>query len=81
MSDLLWSDPEDKDGFSTSVRYLSSSHLMLPPNLFFSIRGAGFFFGPDVSNLFLLRNKMSMIIRAHQVCYKGYQVSFHFHSL
>ncbi|KAH7827857.1 putative Metallo-dependent phosphatase [Monocercomonoides exilis] len=42
-----------------------------------SERGAGYLFGKDIVNAFLHRNKMTHIIRAHQLCYEGYNLQFY----
>ncbi|XP_005095913.1 serine/threonine-protein phosphatase 2A catalytic subunit beta isoform [Aplysia californica] len=54
MCDLLWSDPEDRNGWGINSR------------------GAGFFFGEDVSEAFNHHNGLSMVSRAHQVVMSGY---------
>ncbi|TRY51660.1 Serine/threonine-protein phosphatase [Cryptosporidium tyzzeri] len=54
MCDLLWSDPDEKTGWSASPR------------------GAGFIFGPDVSQKFIHTNGLSTICRAHQLIMDGY---------
>ena len=55
MSDLLWSDPEEREGWGQSPR------------------GAGFCFGGDISSKFNFTNKLSLIVRAHQLMQGGYQ--------
>ena len=40
-----------------------------------SQRGAGYTFGGDVVKKFLQTNKVDRIVRAHQLCMHGYQVS------
>jgi serine/threonine-protein phosphatase 2A catalytic subunit len=55
MSDLLWSDPEEREGWGQSPR------------------GAGFVFGGDISSKFNFTNKLSLIVRAHQLMQGGYQ--------
>jgi len=47
ICDLLWSDPDDRNGWG------------VPP------RGAGFTFGPDISDQFLHNNNLTLIVRAH----------------
>lgn len=54
MADILWSDPDDKNGWGASPR------------------GAGFIFGPDITQGFLEKNKLSCISRAHQLVQSGF---------
>ena len=39
-----------------------------------SERGAGVTWGPDITEDFLQRNSLEMIIRAHQLCQDGYRM-------
>ncbi|KAK2954197.1 putative Protein phosphatase 2A catalytic subunit B [Blattamonas nauphoetae] len=41
-----------------------------------SPRGAGYLFGKDVVNAFLHRNKLTHVIRSHQLCSEGYKMHF-----
>ena len=62
MCDLLWSDPDDaKAGNQNRLRHNSFIGWGLSP------RGAGYTFGPDVSQQFLHRNKLKLVARAHQL--------------
>ncbi|KAF1743899.1 hypothetical protein MXB_4905 [Myxobolus squamalis] len=54
MCDLLWSDPEDRNGWGVSPR------------------GAGFSFGADITESFVLTNNLDFIARAHQLVMDGY---------
>ena len=54
MCDLVWSDPEDQNGWNISPR------------------GAGYVFGPDISEQFCARNDLTTISRAHQLVMDGY---------
>ncbi|KAK2948524.1 putative Serine/threonine-protein phosphatase 2A catalytic subunit beta [Blattamonas nauphoetae] len=54
MADLLWSDPEERNGFGMSPR------------------GAGWVFGADESQKFNQKNKLKLIVRAHQLVMDGY---------
>ncbi|KAK2951841.1 putative Serine/threonine-protein phosphatase PP2A-1 catalytic subunit [Blattamonas nauphoetae] len=54
MSDLLWSDPEERQDFGTSPR------------------GAGWVFGGDKSEEFLNNNKLTLLLRAHQLMENGF---------
>ncbi|KAF7683134.1 Serine/threonine-protein phosphatase PP-X like protein 3 [Astathelohania contejeani] len=58
LSDLMWSDPYDENGFHVSPR------------------GAGILFGEDVTNIFLEKNGIEMIVRSHQLVYEGFKVMF-----
>lgn len=49
MCDLLWSDPDDRQGWGISPR------------------GAGYTFGPDVSEQFNHTNGLKLVARAHQL--------------
>lgn len=53
--DLLWSDPSDDPGWSTSSR------------------GAGFLFGPDITEQFLHASGLEVLCRAHQLVLDGYE--------
>lgn len=54
MCDLLWSDPQEAQGWVLSFR------------------GAGYNFGPDISEQFNHHNNLKMISRAHQLVLEGY---------
>jgi len=54
MCDLLWSDPDEKLGWSPSPR------------------GAGYIFGPDISEKFCACNNLHHISRAHQLVMEGF---------
>lgn len=58
LSDLVWSDPENVDGWVVSQR------------------GAGFLFGPSVTQEFLHRNSLDLIARAHQLVHEGFKYHF-----
>jgi serine/threonine-protein phosphatase 2A catalytic subunit len=49
MCDLLWSDPDDRQGWGISPR------------------GAGYTFGPDISEQFNHTNGLKLVARAHQL--------------
>ncbi|RKO90100.1 minor serine/threonine-protein phosphatase PP2A-1 catalytic subunit [Blyttiomyces helicus] len=57
MSDLLWSDPDEREGWHISPR------------------GAGYYFGPDVSEEFMHTNGLDLISRAHQLVMEGFHWS------
>lgn len=57
LTDLLWSDPSDEEGWGLSPR------------------GAGYVFGPDVSEKFNHQNGLQLLCRAHQVVLDGYEWS------
>jgi len=54
MCDLLWSDPQEAQGWVLSFR------------------GAGYNFGPDISEQFNNHNNLKKIARAHQLVLEGY---------
>jgi len=54
MCDLLWSDPDDRQGWGISPR------------------GAGYTFGPDISEQFNHTNGLKLVARAHQLVMEGY---------
>eukprot|EP00658_Telonema_sp_P-2_P023703 TRINITY_DN19504_c0_g1_i2.p1 TRINITY_DN19504_c0_g1~~TRINITY_DN19504_c0_g1_i2.p1 ORF type:complete len:245 (+),score=34.00 TRINITY_DN19504_c0_g1_i2:211-945(+) len=55
ICDLVWSDPDDREGWNVSAR------------------GAGYTFGEDVSLKFSHDNRLSNVIRAHQLVMEGFQ--------
>ena len=55
MCDLLWSDPDDRQGIFNKIGFNVSP------------RGAGFTFGEDESKKFNHVNGLSTIVRAHQL--------------
>lgn len=59
--DLMWSDPGEDENFSG---FEASS------------RNAGYVFGRDMVERFLLMNRLERIVRAHQMCQKGYTRMF-----
>ncbi|KAF5380236.1 hypothetical protein D9757_008218 [Collybiopsis confluens] len=68
MADLVWSDPDpEKEDFAISPRLGSFNS------------GAGYTFGSGVVHKFLEINKMSHILRAHQLCMEGYASLFDRH--
>lgn len=46
------------------------------PEFSISPRGAGYTFGSTIVDIFLERNSFSHILRAHQLCQKGYEILF-----
>lgn len=42
-----------------------------------TIRGCSFYFGPALTKKFLDKNKLSCIIRGHEVQHKGYKLHNH----
>mmetsp|Transcript_29453 Transcript_29453/g.56961 ORF Transcript_29453/g.56961 Transcript_29453/m.56961 type:complete len:213 (-) Transcript_29453:120-758(-) len=58
VAELLWSDPTQGDG---------ETGLAASP------RAVGLLFGPDVVQRFCKRNKIDVVIRAHQVVKYGYE--------
>jgi serine/threonine-protein phosphatase 4 catalytic subunit len=61
MSDILWSDPEEIEGWR------------------FSPRGAGYLFGADICESFCHRNKLELVVRAHQLILEGFRWMFENH--
>ena len=56
MTELLWSDPIDGNGWRPSDR------------------GAGIYFGQDVTEKFLNENNLELLIRSHEVKMEGYDI-------
>jgi serine/threonine-protein phosphatase 5 len=56
MTELLWSDPRDENGWRPSDR------------------GAGVYFGEDVTEKFLNDNNLTLLIRSHEVKMEGYEI-------
>ena len=56
MTELLWSDPRDENGWRPSDR------------------GAGVYFGEDVTEKFLKENNLTLLIRSHEVKMEGYEI-------
>jgi serine/threonine-protein phosphatase 5 len=56
MTELLWSDPRDENGWRPSDR------------------GAGVYFGEDVTEKFLNENNLTLLIRSHEVKMEGYEI-------
>jgi len=55
--DLLWADPRGKTGYGPSFR----------------VRKGCYIFGPDVSEAFLQKNGLRLLIRSHEVKVGGYE--------
>ena len=72
MCDLMWSDPEEIDGWGLSPRSAFNSSI----KRMCVCRGAGYLFGGDVTRDFNLRNNIDFIARAHQLVMDGYKVMF-----
>lgn len=71
MCDLLWSDPEDVEGWGVSPRYVSFLRLFLPTNTYLLLRGAGYLFGGPTVKKWNEANNLSCIARAHQLVMEG----------
>ena len=61
--DMLWSDP----------RNMPDSPLDFVP----SKRGSGYYFSEKAVDQFLAKNKLSYMIRSHELCLDGYSCTFH----
>lgn len=57
LCDLMWSDPNSDDPFK--------DYEVSP-------RGAGYYFGQNITKQFLHNNNLEEIIRAHQLSHDGY---------
>jgi len=55
--DLLWADPRGKTGYGPSFR----------------VRKGCYIFGPDVTEAFLKKNSLRLVIRSHEVKVDGFQ--------
>lgn len=62
MCDLLWSDPDDQRSGKNLKEY-----QIICKGWGISPRGAGYTFGPDVSQQFIHKNKLKLVARAHQL--------------
>uniref|UniRef100_A0A7S1BDI8 Serine/threonine-protein phosphatase n=1 Tax=Corethron hystrix TaxID=216773 RepID=A0A7S1BDI8_9STRA len=58
--DFLWSDTREENGFGESERGEDDD--------------MSFTFGPDVTKEFLEKNDLNMVVRSHDVRYKGYSI-------
>ncbi|KAF8828614.1 hypothetical protein HHX47_DHR3000321 [Lentinula edodes] len=80
MADLVWSDPDpEKEDFAISPRFVACNRYILHGNFTDCFSGAGYTFGSGVVHKFLEINKMSHILRAHQLCMEGYASLFDRH--
>lgn len=80
MADLVWSDPDpEKEDFAISPRLVVSRFTCYFYNLPIIGSGAGYTFGSGVVHKFLDQNKMSHILRAHQLCMEGFASLFDKH--
>jgi len=55
--DLLWADPRGKTGYGPSYRVQNGCYI----------------FGPDVTDAFLRRNGLRLVVRSHEVKVNGYE--------
>lgn len=60
LVDLMWSDPGEEGSKGFTA----------------SVRNAGYVFGKDVFDKFLEANGLDKVVRAHQICQKGYMKCF-----
>jgi diadenosine tetraphosphatase ApaH/serine/threonine PP2A family protein phosphatase len=65
VGDFLWSDPRD------DVELFDYN----------SGRRCGYYFGEEATKMFLKKNKLSLLIRSHQVCKEGYKMHHDEHCL
>lgn len=81
MADLVWSDPDpEKEDFAISPRFVElASGALIVPDMRCHRRGVGYTFGSGVVYKFLETNKMTHILRAHQLCMEGYASLFDKH--
>ena len=82
MCDLLWSDPDERRGMHTKIDHLSACCMSINIITFnllsgwgISPRGAGYTFGSDISEMFNMKNNLTLISRAHQLVMDGYNWS------
>ena len=76
--DLLWSDPTPKVGLTLEKDFKASSGRFgarFDGDGYNATRGAGTYFGPDTVKNFCTRNKISMIVRAHECVSQGVRLS------
>lgn len=77
MGHLLWSDPGDKPGFHHNTRGAMpraasrgtgrARGAAADPSLPWTLPGAGFLFGPDITDMFCHANNLEFVARAHQL--------------
>ena len=63
LSDLLWSDPIDKDDMAMQVDFLKNK-----------TRGCGFYFGAKAALPFLSKNNLLFIVRGHESVFEGFKM-------
>ena len=61
MSDLLWSDPDEKCNFKINLFH----NFIVVKDWSISPRGAGYLFGKNIVDQFIYKNKIETIVRAH----------------
>ncbi|KAJ3449353.1 serine/threonine-protein phosphatase pp2a-related [Anaeramoeba flamelloides] len=81
LCDLMWSDPDEKDGWGMSPREFSTKQIVICDLYFFVWPfyllkiGAGHIFGKDITAKFNRKNQISLIARAHQLIMDGYNLT------
>ena len=75
MCDLMWSEPEDINGWGMSPRCVQPQESDGETERV-ERRGAGYLFGPDITKNVNDANDIDFIARAHQVVMDGYKVMF-----
>lgn len=61
LCDLMWSDPNPEESSKSKLNLILEEWEVSP-------RGAGYYFGPPITEKFLKRNDLQKVIRAHQLC-------------
>ena len=77
MSDLLWAGIVSSKFCMSTYIYMLVLYISDPqhmPGRRPSKRGVGYSFGPDITDAFLKRNNLELLVRSHEVKDEGYEI-------